>query len=99
MLHECHNPFIKRFKTAYERLQEAATADPTVDPATTMDCESLPAWLVAGCNTHTENVPSITDIGGVVVDTAYSSNVQDIVLRLRAPANNNRNSQGLQWIS
>ncbi len=99
MLHECQNPFIEWFKAAYERLQEAAAADPTVDPVTTMDRGSLLARLVAGRNTRTENVPTTTDIGGVVVDTAYSSNVRDIVLRLRGPANNDRNSQGLLWIS
>ncbi len=82
MLHECQNPFIERFKTAHERLQEAATADPTVDPVTTMDRGSLPARLVAGRNTRTENVPTTTDIGKVVADTVYSFNVRDIVLRL-----------------
>ncbi len=51
---------------------------------------------VAGCINCTENVPTMTDIGGVVVDIAYSSNVQDIALRLQAPANINGNSQGLQ---
>ncbi len=64
-----------------------------------MDRGCLPARLVAGCNTRTENVPTTTEIGGVVVDTAYSSNVRDIVLRLRAPANNENNPRGLQWIS
>jgi hypothetical protein len=99
MLHECQNPFIERFKTAYERLQEAVAADPIVDPVTTVDRGSLLARLVAGRNTRTENVLTTTDINGVVVDTAYSANVRDIVLRLRAPANNDRNSQGLQLIS
>ncbi len=37
MLHECQNPFIERFTTAYERLQEVAAADPMVDPVTTID--------------------------------------------------------------
>ncbi len=99
MLNECGNPFIERFQTAYERLQEAAAADPTVDPVTTMDRGCLPARLVAGRNTRTENIPTTTEIGSVVVDTAYSSNVRDIVLRLRAPANNENNPRGLQWIS
>jgi hypothetical protein len=38
MLHECQNPFIDRFKTAYQRLQEAVAADPTVNLVTIMDC-------------------------------------------------------------
>ncbi len=99
MLHECQNPFIERFQTAYERLREAAAIDPTVDPMTTMDRGSLPARLVAGRNTRTENVPTTSEIGGVVVDTSYSANVRDIVLRLRAPANGEGNALGLQWIS
>ncbi len=64
-----------------------------------MDHESLPARSVAGRNTHTKNLPETTDIDSVVVDTACSSNVQDIVLCLQAPANHDPNSQGLQWIS
>ncbi len=96
MLHECQNPFIERFQTAYERLREAAAVDPTVDPVTTMDCSSLPARLVAGRNTCTENVPTTSEIGGVVVDTACSANVRDIVLCLQAPANGEGNSLGFQ---
>ncbi len=82
MLHQCWNRLIERFKTAYERFQEAVAADPTVDPVTTMDCGSLPAQLVAGRNTGTKNVITTTDISGVVVDTVYSSNIWDIVLHL-----------------
>jgi hypothetical protein len=99
MLHECQNPFIERFQTAYERLREAAATDPTVDPVTTMNWGSLPARLVAGQNTRTENVPTTSEIGGIAVDTAYSANVRDIVLRLRAPANGDSNALGLKWIS
>ncbi len=47
-----------------------------------MDRGSLPARLVAGHNTRIENIPTTSEIGGVVVDTDYSSNVWDIVLRL-----------------
>ncbi len=71
MLNKCRNPFIEWFQTVYKRLREAAAADPIVDPVTTMDCGCLPARLVAGCNTRTENVLTTNKIGGVVVDTAY----------------------------
>jgi hypothetical protein len=80
MLQECQNPLSEPFKIAYERLQEVAAADPIVDPVTTMGSGSLPARLVAGHNTRTEYVQITTDIGSVMVDTAYSSNVRDIVL-------------------
>jgi hypothetical protein len=52
--------------------------------------------LVAGCNTLTENVLTTTEISGVVIDTAYSSNVLDIVLCLHAPTNNEHNPWGVQ---
>jgi hypothetical protein len=51
-----------------------------------MDQSGLLAHLVAGRKTCTENVPTTSEKCGVVVDTAYSANVQDVVLCLRAPA-------------
>jgi hypothetical protein len=47
-----------------------AATDLTVGPVTMMDRRSLPARLVAGHNTCTENVPTTTDISSVMVDTA-----------------------------
>jgi hypothetical protein len=86
MLQNCHNLFIERYKTASERTREAAAVDPIIDSVITTGRGSLPARLVAGRNTHTENILTTSERGGVVVDTAYSSNVRDIVLRLQAPA-------------
>jgi hypothetical protein len=96
MRQDCHNPFIEQYKTASERLREEAAADTTIDPVTTMDRRSLLACLVAGRNTCTKNILTTSEIGGVVFDTVYSSNVQDIVLRLQAPANGEHNPGGLQ---
>ncbi len=96
MLNECRNPFNEQLQTVYERLSEAAAADPTVDPVTIMDRGRLPARLVAGRNTLNENIPKSIKVGGLVVDTAYSSNVKDIILCLRALANNENNPRGLQ---
>jgi hypothetical protein len=81
-LHECQNLFIEGLKTANERLQEAAAVDPTIDPVKMIDRGSFSARLVAGRNIPTENVPTTTHLGSVVIDTAYCSNVRDIVLRL-----------------
>jgi hypothetical protein len=96
MLHECQFPFIKQLKTAYKRVQEVAAADPMVDSITTIDCGSLPARLVAGCNTRSENLPTRANMGGVVIDSTFSLNFWDIYLCLQAPANNDHSFLGLQ---
>jgi hypothetical protein len=66
-----------------------------MESVTKMDWGSLPARPIAGCNTCTENVPTTSEIGGMVVDTAYSSNVRDIVLHLRVPADGENNPLSL----
>ncbi len=95
MLQECQNPFIEYFSTAYELLREVATVDPTVHAVTTVDWSSLLACLIALCNTRTENVPTTSEIGGMVVGTAYSTNMWDIVLRLKTPADSENCPLGL----
>ncbi len=99
MLYMCQNPFIERFQTAYERLWKAAMVDSTIDSVTIMDRGSILASLVAGCSTRTVNVPTTLKIGSVVAGTAYFANIRDIVLLLRALADAENNTLGLQWIS
>jgi hypothetical protein len=43
---------------------------------------SLPAQWVACCNSCTYNIPTTSKTASVVVDTAYLSNVQNIVIYL-----------------
>jgi hypothetical protein len=73
--------------------------DSTIDSVTIMDRGSILASLVAGCSTRTVNVPTTLKIGSVVAGTAYFANIRDIVLLLRALADAENNTLGLQWIS
>jgi hypothetical protein len=63
-LHSCGNPFINRYKHAYERLMDEGRTNP--DPRAVLQMDSLHSELIAGCNTRTENSPTTEEVAGII---------------------------------
>jgi hypothetical protein len=84
-LHSCGNPFINRFKHAYERLMDEGHTNP--DPLVFLQIDSLHLELIAGCNTRTENLPTTEEVVGIISQVPADAGRQlyrDIQVRLWA---------------
>ncbi len=95
-LHSCGNPFINRFKHAYERLMDEGRTNP--DPLAVLQMDSLHSELIAGCYTRTENLSTTEEVVGIIPQVpadASSPLYRDIHVRLQANDTTGCNPNGL----
>ncbi len=78
----CKNFFIVQFCSASECLWQNVWTDPNL--ITTKELSRLLTKLITGQNTRTKIVSTAFEIWVIIIDTAYSSNFEDIMLRLWA---------------
>jgi hypothetical protein len=86
MLHESGNPYIKLYRTARERLRQAANDSRVVLTS------NLEITLETGADRRRENVPASDEVGLVIPDAAAAETSRPIVLAAR-------NSNALYTIS
>jgi hypothetical protein len=98
-LHSCGNPFINRFKHAYERLMDEGRTNP--EPLAVLQMNLLHSELIAGRNTRTENLPTIEEVAGIIPHVPADAGRQlyrDIQVRLWANDTTSRNPNGLMRV-
>ena len=77
MLHEIRNPYISIYRTAQERINQAAT------DARVVLTSGLTLALETGADRRRENIPTSAELGLVIPDAAAAETVRPIILAAR----------------
>ena len=77
MLHEIRNPYISIYRTAQERINQAAT------DARVVLTSGLTLALETGADRRRENIPTSAELGLVIPDAAAAETVRPVILAAR----------------